>query len=155
MKRRRRRIFSVMAFEPRDPGFERRTRENFARQGFMHSLGAEMTGLGPGTCELTLGFDDALAQQHGFFHGGVVATLADVSGGYAAFSLLPPDRTNVTVEIKLSLLAPGVGRRLVARGTVLKAGRSLTFCRSDVVAVDDAGKESLCATALATYMALG
>ena len=143
-----------MSFEARDPRFVSRTRESFASQGFMRALEAEMTQLGPGTCELTLGFRDELAQQHGYFHGGVVATLADVSGGYAAFSLLPPDRTNVTVECKLSLIAPGVGRRRVARAVVLKAGRALTFCRSDVFCVADTGQEVLCAMALATYMAV-
>jgi uncharacterized protein (TIGR00369 family) len=147
-------VLSGMAVEPRDPEFARRTRENFSSQGFMRSLGTEMTGLGPGTCELTLDFRGELAQQHGYFHGGVVATLADVSGGYAAFSLLPADRSNVTVELKLSLVAPGVGPRLVARAEVLKAGRTLTFCRSDVWSVADDGAETLCATALATYMAL-
>jgi len=143
-----------MGFAPRDPAFEERTRENFLSQGFMRSLGATMSSLSPGCCELTIGFDDALAQQHGFFHGGVVATLADVSGGYAAFSLLPPDRTNVTVEFKLSLLSPGQGVSLLASAVVLKSGRTLTVCRSDVFAISDDGSRTLCATALATYMAI-
>jgi uncharacterized protein (TIGR00369 family) len=143
-----------MTMEPRDPGFAKRTRENFLSQGFMSTLGAEMTDLAPGHCELTVQFDPALAQQHGFFHGGVVATLADVSGGYAAFSLLSPDRTNVTVEFKLSLLSPGQGTSLLASADVLKSGRTLTVCRSDVFSISDAGARTLCATALATYMAI-
>ena len=143
-----------MTFEPRDPDFEKRTRENFLSQGFMHTLGAAMSSLAPGRCDLTVAFDDSLAQQHGFFHGGVIASLADVSGGYAAFSLLPPDRTNVTVEFKLSLLSPGRGESLVASAEVLKSGRTFTVCRSDVCAVAADGSRTLCATALATYMAI-
>jgi len=143
-----------MGFEPRDLDFERRTRENFASQGFMRTLGARLSDLSPGSCDVTLEFSDVLAQQHGFFHGGVVASLADVSGGYAAFSLLPPDRTNVTVEFKLSLLSPGDGAQLVAFGRVIKAGRTLTVCRSDVECIADTGARKLCATALATYMAI-
>lgn len=143
-----------MTLQPRDPEFERRTRENFLSQGFMHTLGAVMSSLAPGHCELTVEFGDALAQQHGFFHGGVVATLADVSGGYAAFSLLPVDRTNVTVEFKLNLMSPGRGASLQASADVLKSGRTLTVCRSDVFAVSDDGSRTLCATALATYMAV-
>jgi uncharacterized protein (TIGR00369 family) len=143
-----------MSFEPRDPEFEKRTRENFLSQGFMHTLGAAMSSLAPGRCELTVKFDNSLAQQHGFFHGGVVASVADVSGGYAAFSLLPANRTNVTVEFKLSLLSPGQGASLVASAEVLKSGRTLTVCRSDVFAIAVDGSRTLCATALATYMAI-
>ena len=143
-----------MAFDPRDPDYEKRTRENFLSQGFMHTLGATMSKLEAGHCQLTLQFDDALSQQHGFFHGGVIATLADVSGGYAAFSLLPRDRTNVTVEFKLSLLSPAEGDSLVAEAVVLKSGRTLTVCRSDVFAILGDGGRRLCATALATYMAV-
>jgi len=143
-----------MKFEPRDSEFEKRTRANFNSQGFMHTLGANMVNLEPGRCELTVRFDDALAQQHGFFHGGVIASLADVSGGYAAFSLLPPDRTNVTVEFKLSLINPGKGASLLASAVVLKNGRTLTVCRSDVYAISAEGEKTHCATALATYMAI-
>ena len=143
-----------MSFEPRDPEFEKRTRENFLSQGFIHTLGATMSSLVPGRCELTAEFSNALAQQHGFFHGGVIASLADVSGGYAAFSLLPPDRTNVTVELKLSLLSPGRGASLLASAAVIKSGRTLTVCRSDVFAIAGDGSRKLCAAALATYMAI-
>ena len=143
-----------MAYEPNDPRFEQRTRENFLSQGFMRTLGATMPSLQPGECQLTLEFDESLAQQHGFFHGGVIATLADVSGGYAAFSLLPAARTNVTVEFKLNLLSRGQGACLLADAVVLKAGRTLTVCRSEVFAVSGEGSRKLCATALATYMAI-
>lgn len=142
-----------MNFEPRDTEFEIRTRESFHSQGFMCTLGVRISALAPGSCELRLDFSAGLSQQDGFFHGGVVATLADVSGGYAAFSLLPPDRT--TVEFKLNLLSPGSGRGLVAAATVLKSGRNLTVSRSDVYSVADDGVRKLCATALATYMAVG
>lgn len=143
-----------MSFEARDVAFEARTRESFGSQGFMRALGARISALAPGACELVLDFAEGLSQQDGFFHGGVIASLADVSGGYAAFSLLPPGRTNLTVEFKLSLLSPGVGRSLVAQATVLKPGRTLTVARSDVYSLADDGSRRLCATALATYMAV-
>lgn len=144
----------VKDFKVRDPDYEKLTRANFASQGFMHHLGTEMTVLSPGYCELKLVFRDELAQQHGFFHGGVIATLADVAGGYAAFTLLEPKATNVTVEFKVNLLAPGVGHSLIARGKVVKAGRNLTVSKSDVLCIASDDQEKLCATALATYMAL-
>lgn len=136
-----------------DPNFERRSRENFESQEFMQHLDVKMSELKPGYCELEVASHPEWMQQHGFVHGGILATIADVAGGYAAFSLIRPEATNVTVEIKVNLVSPADGEKLVARGTVLKPGKALTICRSDVFIVSD-DNEKLCATALATYMAV-
>ncbi len=142
-----------MAIQVRNPVFAADARANFGRQAFMRLLGAEIADLGSGYCEVHLPFRQDLTQQHGYFHGGVVATLADVASGYAAFTALEAGATNVTVEFKLNLLAPARGAKLVARGTVVKAGQTLTVCRSDVFGEEDQVR-TLCATALATFMAL-
>jgi uncharacterized protein (TIGR00369 family) len=142
-----------MDLQSRDPNYAQRTRESFGRQGFMHHLGARMIEVHPGRIEIEVNFGEELSQQHGYFHGGVVAALADVASGYAAFSLLEPESSNVTVEFKLNLLAPANGQRLIARGSVLKPGKTLTVCQSNVFSVS-AGSEKLCATALGTFMAL-
>jgi len=142
-----------MDLEARDPNYGERTRASFKRQGFMHHLGANITNVAPGFTEIEAPFAESLSQQHGYFHGGVVATLADVASGYAAFTLLEPNASNVTVEFKLNLLAPAEGTRLIARGSVIKSGKTLTVCQSNVFAVSGSG-EKLCATALATFMAL-
>ena len=140
-------------FIPADPNYEQRSRENFESQEFMRHLGAKMTLIRPGFCEFELAFQPAWSQQHGFFHGGVVASLADVAGGYAAFSLLDTEATNVTVEFKVNFTASAAGEKLLARAAVLKRGKSLTISRTDVFEVGE-GNEKLCATALATYMAV-
>lgn len=142
-----------MAIQVRNPAFAADARANFSSQAFMRLLGAEIADLGPGYCEVHLPFRQDLTQQHGYFHGGVVATLADVASGYAAFTALEAGGTNVTVEFKLNLLAPAQGAKLVARGTVVRAGRALTVCGSDVFGEEDQVRK-LCATALATFMAL-
>ena len=137
-----------------DPGrLEARARASFARQPFMDLLGASIATVRRGHCEVRLPYRRELSQQHGYFHGGVVATLADVAGGYAAFSVLPDGSSNVTVEFKLNLMAPATGASLIARGDVVKAGRTLTVCRAEVFCTE-AGNDRLCATALGTYMAL-
>lgn len=140
-------------FTPKDPDFKTRVRESFERQRFMDYIGALLTDLGPGSCEIRLPYRTELTQQHGFFHGGVVGTLADNSAGYAAFTLMPADATILTVEYKLNLMAPGKGEELVARGQVLRAGRTLTVCKADVYAVED-GKETICASVLETLIRL-
>jgi len=90
-----------------------RIRDSFDRQGFMRTLGAVLESVEPGTVTITCGFDEALTQQHGLFHGGVVESLVDVACGYAALSVMPADREVLTVEFPikeracLSGLVPG------------------------------------------------
>ena len=124
---------------------------SFSRQNFMEHLGAKIIQIGAGMTELRLRRKEALLQQHGYFHGGVIATLADVAGGYAGFSLMGPDDSVLTVEFKLNIMAPGDGEELRARGQVIRSGRTLTITRADVFVVKD-GRETLCATALQTLM---
>ncbi len=143
----------MSAFEPSNPDFERRVRASFARQSFMGHIGAELARIEPGYCEISLPYSERICQQHGFFHGGVIGTIADNAGGYAAFSLMDAESSVLTVEFKLNLLSPGEGERLAARAQVLRAGRLLTVCRADVYGVTG-GDERHCATGLVTLMRL-
>lgn len=140
-------------FTSPDPGFRQRMRSSFSRQGFLRHLGVEMIDLQPGYCEMEVAFGEQLSQQHGYFHGGLVATVADVAAGYAAFSLTESDASMVTAEFKINFIAPAKGERLIARGSVIKPGKTLTVCQCDVVCIND-GAETMCAVALATFIAL-
>ena len=140
-------------FKTRNPEFAKRVAESFQRQSFMTTLGAELSDVQAGSVEIQLPYRDDLCQQHGYFHGGVIGTLADNAGGYAAFSLMAAEDSVLTVEYKMNIVAPGDGEMLVARGRVLRAGRTLTVCQADVFALK-AGKEKLCATALCTLMTM-
>ena len=132
-------------FSPADDRFEERVRKSFRRQGLMTTLGAEIAAVRPGVCEIRLPFRDALSQQHGFFHAGATGAIADSAGGYAAYSLMGPGDAVLSVDYKLNLLAPARGEMLIARGRVLRPGRTLTVCRVDVYAVRD-GTETYVAT---------
>jgi uncharacterized protein (TIGR00369 family) len=128
-------------------------RESFARQGLMKHLGAELTRLKLGHCEIQVRHRAELTQQHGYFHAGVTASIADSASGYAAYSTMPADSSVLTVEYKINLVAPAEGELLIARGRVLRSGRTLKICAADVFVVK--GKqEILCATSLSTIMAL-
>jgi len=120
---------------PVDPHFAARCRASFARQKAMTLIGARLTAVEPGATEISLPYRDDLTQQKGFVHGGVIGMIADTACGYAAFSLMPADCSLVTVEYKINILAPARGP-LVARGEVVKAGRSLTIARAEVYAED-------------------
>jgi uncharacterized protein (TIGR00369 family) len=140
-------------FQPADPDYAARVRASFGRQGFMRSLGAELTVVESGYCEIRLPFREELGQQHGFFHAGAIAAVADSAGGYAAYTLAGAGDSVLTVEYKINLLAPGRGDEAVARARVIRPGRTLTVCQVDVFALND-GAEILCATMQQTVMRL-
>lgn len=142
-----------MAFTPADPGFEARTRASFARQGAMALIGALMERVEPGRVEIALPFRPDLAQQHGFFHAGMISAIADSAGGYAGFTLFALDAGVLTVEFKINLIAAADGERAIAVGEVIRSGRTLTVCRLDAY-VDKAGKRTHCATGLQTLMSI-
>jgi uncharacterized protein (TIGR00369 family) len=140
-------------FVPKNADFETRVRDSFARQGAMALIGAKLSHVAPGAVDIAVDFRPELSQQHGFFHGGITATAADSAGGYAAFTLMPADASVLTVEYKMNLIAPAEGSRLVAKGRVLKPGRTLTVCNVDVFVERD-GSEHRCAVLLQTLMTM-
>ena len=142
-----------MSFKLLDSDYESKVRDSFQRQTFMNFLGAELAELEPGYCEIHLEYRNELTQQHRYFHGGVIGTLADTVGGYAAFTLTPKNSTVLSIEYKINLLNPGEGEKLIARGKVLKSGKQLTVCEANVFVVKD-DSEKLCATALVTIITL-
>ncbi|KJS35990.1 MAG: thioesterase [Rhodospirillaceae bacterium BRH_c57] len=141
------------AFAAPDAAFADRVRTSFAKQGLMAHLGVELIEVTPGRCLLRLPFRTEVSQQHGFFHGGAIATLADNSGGYAGQSLLAAGMEILTVEFKVNIIAPGRGEALFAEGHVVKNGRSLIIARCDIWA-ERSGVRTLCAIGQQTLMPL-
>jgi len=104
-------------------------RERFAAQACRATIGVWITDLQPDRCEIALTHDPCLTPRHGFIHGGVVATLADASAGYAAFSLMQ------------------------ALAQVLEAARNLPVCESSLFAPGHGGK-TRCARPLVSLITL-
>lgn len=130
-----------------------RVSDSFQRQPFMKTLNAELLSIDYGLCEMKVPYRAELTQQHGYFHAGVIATLADNSAGYAGFSAMQPTSAPLTVEFKINLMNPGQGEYLLARGSVIKNGRTLKICQSEVFA-HNGGEEKLIAVAIVTLMEL-
>jgi len=139
--------------ETRDPDWDQKVRASFARQTFMDTIGGRIAALSPGHCEVELPFRGDLCQQNGYLHGGVITAIAANAAGYAAFSLMPPNSSLLGVEYKINLLDPAAGERFIARGRVLKPGRTLFVVECDVEA-ETAGKRKLIAKMLTTMMCL-
>jgi uncharacterized protein (TIGR00369 family) len=118
-----------------DPHFAARIRASFARQKAMALIGASLGMVEPGQVEIALPYRDDLTQQKGFIHGGIIGMIADSACGYSAYSLMPASASLVTVEYKINILAPARGA-LLARGHVIRPGRTLTVTRGEVYAED-------------------
>ena len=131
----------MTGFAAADPDFARRVRESFDRQGFMDHLGARMVRLEPGLCDIEVPYRADLTQQHGFFHAGVISSIADTAAGYAAYSLMPADASVLTIEFKINLMSPGRGDRIVARAAVDRPGQVITVVTADVFALTGADEK--------------
>lgn len=139
---------------PADPDYEARVRASFDRQRVMALLGARMMSVEPGVVEIALPFREDLTQQDGFLHAGVVTTIVDSACGYAAYTLMPAGAGVLTVEFKVNLLNPAQGVRFVARGKVVKPGRTITVCAGEVTAEREDGERRLVALMQATMMVM-
>ena len=142
-----------MNLSPRDPDWDKRVRKSFALQHFMKHLGAELVHVAPGAVDIELKMRRDLTQQHGFFHAGATSSIADSSAGYAALSLFAADCGVLTSEYKINLLNPAKQDVLIARGRVVKPGRTLTIAKADVYGLED-GLQVHVATGLFTLVSV-
>lgn len=123
-----------------------------AAQPFSVLLGAELLSFSQGGAELKVPIKAELMQQHGFVHGGVISYAADNALTYAGGSVLGPGV--VTSEFKINYVRPARGEFVVARATVMHAGKNQAVCRCEVY-VSSRGTESLCALAQGTITRVG
>src|SRR6195256_3891161 len=99
---------------PLNPSFAEDIARSFSQQPIMNLIGARLALVEPGVVEITLPFRPDLAQQHGYLHAGVVATIADSASGYAAYSLMPAGAEVLSVEFKINMLRPAQGVEFIA-----------------------------------------
>jgi uncharacterized protein (TIGR00369 family) len=138
---------------PANPHFAECVRASFQKQNAMHLIRATLPVVEHGCTEIHVPHWDGIEQQHGFVHGGVVGMIADSAAGYAAMSVVAANASVLTVEYKMNLVAPAAGEKLIARGLVVRPGRTLIVTKADVFAVQN-GKETLCALMLQTIMVM-
>ena len=91
----------------------------------------------PGRVTLSMPITSKVVQQYQVVHGGMVAVIADSASGLAAISLLPPEDGVLSIEFKINLLGPGRGERMIARGEVIKSGRTVIVSKADVYCVEN------------------
>nr|MBL8409836.1 PaaI family thioesterase [Dechloromonas sp.] len=136
-----------------DPHFAERVRASFDRQNAMALIRATLPVVEHGRTEIHLPHWSGVEQQHGFVHGGVVGMITDSAAGYAAMTMVPASASVLTVEYKMNLMSPADGEHLIARGKVVRPGRTLIITQAEVYAVKD-GKETQCALMQQTIMVM-
>ena len=116
---------------PKTTDFADRIRANFKTQSAMTTFGIEMLDVVAGHTRLEMLANDRVLQQQGFVHGGVIAAAMDSACGYAALSLAAADREVLTIEYKVSFIAPAIGERYEFEGQVIKLGPHHQLYRGD------------------------
>src|SRR2546426_11942686 len=139
----------MLSFAAQDPEFDSNVRRSFEGLTLMRTVGARLQHVAPGEVEIDLPFREDLTQHHGYVAAAVLTAIVDVACGYAAMTLMPSGASVLTVEYKVNFLSPAQGERMLARGRVIRPGRTVTVCAGDVLAVIG-GEEKVVAAMLAT-----
>lgn len=135
------------------PTIAQAVRDSFVRQALLTTtLGAELTEVSDGEIVITLPFGPHLAQQHGFAHAGAIASIADSACGYACLTRMSAGAAVLSVEFKINMLAPAKGTHFVARGRVVRMGKTIGVATAEVHAHDGDSPPKCIAVMQATMM---
>ena len=127
-------------------------KEDFV-QGFPQHLGFQAIRIDHGLFESRLNILPEHKQQDGFVHAGIIATLADHTAGYSAYSIVPTDKRILTIEFKINFFKPAIGEFLVCRSKVINAGKKIIIAESNVFIASE-NSESLISKAIVTLIAV-
>ncbi len=122
-------------------------------QGFIADLGIKAIHYKRGYLESQLIVQPRHRQQDQYIHAGVLATMADHTAGYAAFSLVAEDFRILTIEFKINFFRPAYGQCLVCKSNILREGGQVLVGESEVYDQRSEG-DVLTAKALVTLMAV-
>lgn len=130
-------------------GYREKVLKAFHDQSIVHTLGIQILDFGEGWFHTRLIPNERILQHHGYVHAGAIATMADLSSGFASYSLMAEEEDVLTVEFKINLLRPAVGDLILCRAKVLKPGKRFYISESEVYGVRN-GEEKLVAKAMVT-----
>ena len=128
---------SAAAFQSANPDYQARITRELNAQGVTPLFDIVIDHQEASRVTLSMPITPKIVQQYQVVHGGMVAMIADSASGLAAISLLPPEDGVLSIEFKINLLGPGRGERMIARGEVIKAGRTVIVSKADVYCVEN------------------
>jgi len=120
-------------------------------QGFISYCGFRAGQIDHGRFDSFVEIKKHHRQQDGFIHAGVMATMADHTAGYAAFTIVDPLFQILSIEFKINFMKPAFGKRLECFSKVLRPGRKIIVSESEIFDIRD-GKRVLTAKATVTLM---
>jgi len=121
--------------------------------GFPAYLGFQVDNIADGAFKSRLRIHPEYKQQDGFVHAGIIATLADHTAGYAAYTVVPKNTRILTIEFKINFFKPAIGEVLICKSKVISTGKKIIISESKVF-VDSEEKESLISKSLVTLRAI-
>lgn len=130
-------MIEKLNWKTKDNDFKEKIKAKAHHNHFMQDVGFEFETIEIGYVETSLMLKEKHLQQMGFVHGGVTATMADISTGFAAFTLVDKNESVVTVDLKVNYINPGKGEKLIAKAQVYKAGSKLIFCKTEIFVVNN------------------
>ncbi|MEI7978250.1 MAG: PaaI family thioesterase [Bacteroidota bacterium] len=130
-------MIEKIEWKAKDPDFKDKINLKAAKNYFMQDVGFKFQLVEVGYVETFLILEEKHLQQMGFVHGGVTATMADITTGFAAFTLVEKNESVVTVDLKVNYINPGKGEKLIAKAHVYKAGSKLIFCKTEIYIVNN------------------
>lgn len=125
--------------------------ESFNKQGFMSFLDAKVILIEKGLVKISCKKNKNLTQQNGFFHAGVITSIADTACGYAALTTMPKGSNVLSVEFKTNLMKSANSEIIIATGKVIKTGKTLVFCEAKIT---DEKEEIIFATLQGTMICI-
>jgi uncharacterized protein (TIGR00369 family) len=122
-------------------------------QGFPAYCGFEVDQVAYGQFEASLKIGPDHRQQDGFVHAGVIATMADHTAGYAAYTTVSGEFRILTIEFKINYFRPATGEAVVCRSRVISNGKKIIVSESELFSISG-GREQLVSKAMVTLMAV-
>lgn len=99
--------------------------------GFVGHVGAQDPEAHDGKARLVVEVDDRHLNHAGAVHGGMLATLVDLTMGAAVRSAVD-EELPATSQLTVTYLRPGKPGRLLVEAGVSKRGQSLTVCEAEI-----------------------
>jgi uncharacterized protein (TIGR00369 family) len=113
-------------------------------------LGIKPVTIDPGQVLFEMEATESHSNPQGTLNGGVTSTLADIAMGVAFGTILQPEESFTTIELKINFLKPVWSGTIRAEAKVMKKGQTVGFI--DCSVFDE--NQSLVAFATSTCMIL-
>jgi len=108
-------------------------------------FGIEVDRADDGAVDVRVEARDELGHRAGWFHGTVVNAIGEICASWSAITKTPPGWQTVVVQQSMFFTASARGERLLGRGRVIKAGRTISTAAAEIFVVS-AGIERSCGT---------